>query len=220
MVTISKIIGFWDITAIKDTFVWIFGIAVVLIVKISDTKDTALQFKDAIVDSIKLIVIFEFILNLYSFPLILELILVPIITTIYIMYTFVTNKIEYKSILPILGGMLAMFGLIVIAFTIISIIGDIQGFIKFKNIRDFLLPIVFTFAYLPFVYIWALVMNYESFFVRLYIEGNNEQLKYYAKRMTIIKCNINLTKINRLSHKVGFPRVAEKDDIIKLIESV
>jgi hypothetical protein len=220
MVIISMIIRFWDITAIKDTLIWTFGSAVVILMKISNTKDTTLQFKDAVIENIKLIVILEFILNLYSFPLIIELILVPIVTLIYLMDILVKDKKEYKNIIPILEGTLGIFGLVVIAFTIISIFGDVQEFINFKNIRDFLLPIVFTLGYLPFVYIWALIMDYESFFIRLYIEGNNSQLRNYAKRMTILKCNINLSKINRLSHKIGLLRVAEKDDIIKLIEGV
>jgi hypothetical protein len=210
-------IGFWDITAIKDTIFWFIGSSLVLVVKTANAKNLESQFKDAIIDNIKIVAIIEFISNLYSFSLIIELFLVPIICVLSITYYVSSLKKEYIRVTKLLSTILGIIVIILFIHIIVSIFSNINGFFVPKNLRDILLPIVFTITYLPFVYTWILIMRYETFFFRLSAANTDKDLLKFAKRITIIKCNVNLSKIDRLSKIKGFLLMETKDDIIKLI---
>src|SRR5262245_31441605 len=82
MVTVFKKIGFWDVSATKDTILWTLGSAFATFFNLNKVSEDEHYFKNVILDNIKFILILEFILNFYSFSLAIELALIPIITLI------------------------------------------------------------------------------------------------------------------------------------------
>jgi hypothetical protein len=212
-------IGFWDITAIKDTIIWLIASTLVIIVHSITSKDILNKIKESVIDCIKLVVLLEFITNLYSFSLFTELILVPIISLLYILYFISRKDKKLKIGSTIIGIILGIFTLIILGYTVISITSNINQFLTFKNLRDYLLPIVFTLAFVPYVYIWGLISLYENFFIRLGIFNTNKTVLRYAKIFTIIECNININKISRLSQLKGSLLLNEKEDINTMIRN-
>lgn len=220
MILAFERIGFWDISAIKETIVWIFGVAFVMFIHLNKAAGDESYFRKIIIDSIKFIIVLEFIINLYSFNFIAELIIVPVVILIALMSGVSSSKPEYKQVKILLDYLLGIFGIVLIIFTFYRIVTDFQNFATLNNLRDFLLPILFTIAFLPFTYMMALFIKYESVFIRIDIVNTNKDLARYAKQKIVMACHINLRKLNRLSKEAKMLRFNDKDDVSALLKNV
>ncbi len=130
-------IGFWDKSAIKDTILWTFGVAFVMLVNSNKASNDENYFRKVVVDNVKIVLIFEFIINLFTFSLIIELIVMPIVTIAVMMKAIAELKTEHKQVENILNNALIIFGSIVIIFTFYRVIIDFKSFATLQNLRDF-----------------------------------------------------------------------------------
>jgi hypothetical protein len=218
MVLAFKKIGFWDVSATKDTILWTLGSAFATYFSINKVAQDSSYFKNVILDNIKFILIMEFVVNLYSFSLPAELIVMPVVTFIAMSNVFAESKQEYKKVSKLLNFILGVFGLYLLAFTFREIVLDFQNFATIKNLRDFFLPPLFSIVLLPFVYVMALFMQYEMFFVRIDIANKNSDFTKYAKRRILVACHVNLSKLNKVSKNAGYPKVNNKEDVLEWLK--
>lgn len=218
MVIILKQIGFWDNSAIKDTILWTTGTAFVTFFSLDKALKDDNYFKAVVSDNIKLVLILEFIINLYTFNLIVELVVIPVISIIAILRTYAEIKPEYKKVKVFLDYVLGLFGLVLLAFTFRELSLDFQNFASIKNVRDFFLPLLLTLLFLPFVYVMALYMQYDSLFTRVDFANRNPELAIYLKLKVFTTCHISLSKLNSFSKRAGLPKVNNKEDIFALIK--
>ena len=140
IIIISKKIGFWDIAALKDTIFWILGTAFTTFINLNKSLHDDNYFKNTILDNIKFILIIEFIVNLYTFNLTVEMILVPLVSLIVMLNVLAESKSEYKKFNKFLNFLLGVFGLCLLIFTFREIILNFRDFATLQNLRDFLLP--------------------------------------------------------------------------------
>lgn len=215
MVIVFQKIGFWDASATKDTVLWTLGSAFATYFSLNKVAQDGEYFKNAILDNLKFVLILEFVVNLYSFSLPTELIVIPIVSFIVMLNAFAESKPEYKQVSKLLNFILGIFGLYLIVFTFKEIFLDFQKFASLKNLRDFFLPILFSIALLPFVYVMALFIQYETFFIRIDFANKNPDVAKYAKRKVFAACHINLSKLNKVSKKAGYPKVNDKKDVLE-----
>lgn len=218
MVLAFKKIGFWDVSATKDTILWTLGSAFATYFSINKVAQDSSYFKNVILDNIKFVLIMEFVVNLYSFSLPAELIVMPVATFIAMSNVFADSKEEYKKVSKLLNFILGVFGLYLLAFTFREIVLDFQNFATIKNLRDFLLPPLFSIVLLPFVYVMALFMQYEMLFVRIDIANKNSDFTKYAKRRILVACHVNLSKLNKVSKNAGYPKVNNKEDVLEWLK--
>ena len=218
LVIIFEKVGFWDVSALKDTILWTTGTAFVTFFSLNKVVNDENYFKNTILDNIKLVLILEFVVNLYSFGLIVELIVVPIASMIVILGVVAESKPEYKRVKVFLNYVLGLFGLVLLVYTFRGIFVDFQNFATIKNLRDFFLPVLFTLFFLPFIYFMALSMQYESLFTRVNFANKNSSITRYAKRKIFATCNISLSKLTKFSKNAGLPKINSKNDVLALIK--
>lgn len=214
-------IQFWDVFLIKDTFFWILGSAFVLLMNINNAMQDDHHFKKILLDNLKLILVLEFIITLYSFNFWIEMIFVPVMFLIVAMGAVAEIKKEYLPVKKLINYVLSFLGIFLIIFAISKIIGDYQGFATTNNLRSFVLPPLMTLAYMPFLYIFALVMAYETLFVRLDVFLNNDKaLAGFAKQKIFRLCFLNLGKLNRFAKESAndILNLKDKNGILNLVE--
>lgn len=215
MVIIFEKIGFWDESATKDTILWTLGSAFTAYFNLNKVAEGDNYFKKAILDNLKFVIFLEFVLNLYSFNLPVELTIMPIVSFTIILNAFAELKPEYERVSKLLNFILGVFCLCLIVFTFREVILDFENFASLKNLRDFFLPILFSIVFLPFIYIMALFLRYEMFFIRIDFANKNPEVVKYAKRKVIPACHISLSKLNTVSKKAGYPKVNDNKDILE-----
>lgn len=212
-------IQLWDSSFIKDTIFWV-GVAFILLMNANKATQDEHYFKKILLDNLKLILVIEFIVNLYAFSLWVEIILMPLLFVIVAMGVVVEMKKEYMSVKKIIVFILSTFVIFLIIFTLFNVFSDYQSFATSDNLRAFILPPLLTLAYMPFLYFFALLMAYENLFVRLDIFlKKDENLAKFTKRKILTLCFVNLGKLNKFAKEntQEFMRLNDKNDVLSMI---
>ncbi len=194
-------IQLWEAVLLKDTIFWLLGTAFVLFMNLNKTSENEHYFKNIISENLKLLLVLVFIINFYTFHLLVELILVPLILFIVMMNAVAESKDEYMPIKKLTDFIMVTWGIFIAVFAIASALGDYHSLLTADNLRTFLLPLFLTLAFLPFLYGFAVFMAYENIFVRLNISvgKRDENLARKAKRKIFRAFGLNLGRLNKFS---------------------
>ena len=130
-------------------------------------------------------------------------------------------KDEYQKVKNIFNSILAIYGIIVLIFSIYHTVIDFETFISKKNLQSFLLGPVFTTIYLPFIYLTALYMIYESFYVRIkWNLKDNEKLAKFIKWRIFLTCKFNLNKIKLVSKELKVFFIKDKTELKFILRTI
>ncbi|MCL4246918.1 MAG: hypothetical protein KJ065_02075 [Anaerolineae bacterium] len=202
LIVVFDKIGIWTSNLTKDTAFWLIATAVVLLINVGKTSHNHDYFKKILRDNLKLILAFEFIFNLYSFSLGVELVLVPLLFIVVGMGVAADTKDEYRVAKKVIDLILGAFGLAIIVFTLNNIFMDFQAFASSDNLHALVLPPLLTITYIPFLYAVGLLMAYENFFIYLdHLLKTDKALAQYAKQRILVLCNLDSRKLNRFRHE-------------------
>lgn len=211
-------INFWNSTLLKETIFWYLGVAFVSLVNANKVNQDEKYFQKISKDNLKLIVILEFITSLYSFSLVVELFLVPLLLLIALLsaYTEVYKK-EYYQVKKVVDTIFSLIGLLILIFAFYKIITDFKSLANTANLTSFLLPPILTFLFIPFIYLFALLMSYETFFVRLDFLIKNKHVLKYTKWKIFASFHFRLRKLNKFSKEYYQLNEESNNDIKKAI---
>lgn len=209
----------WNIGNIKDTLFWLFIVGFVLIFNITKAKDSN-YFKTVFFEGLKWTVILEFIVNFYSFSLITELILIPVL--VFIGLTHAVSELDKKNIqvTKLLSNVLNIVGWVIFCYAIYKTVYEYQSFFTFDNFTSFLFPIIITTLFIPFIYCFALYSAYETFFIRLDFMTTEETKVKQVKRLIQRIANISLDKLNRIMKRFEKKVFYENTDLKSYIHSI
>jgi hypothetical protein len=179
----------WTTSLLKDTIYWFGSTGIVLASKFITSRNNVSLFKETVVDSLKIVMIIEFIINTYTFSLLGELILVPVVTFIVLINTIAETDKKYSSVKKPTYGLLIIIGIAILGFAISKAVSDYKILGSMETLRSFLLPPLLTLLFLPFLYFLVLCSNYEQLFVRLDLgHKKSKELKRYAKKEIMKHC--------------------------------
>lgn len=198
----------WQWWMLKDTLFWLFGTAIVLFLNTTKAAEEKHYFRKVTLDSFKFAVVLSFIINLYVFNLLVELVLVPVLAILAMLGAVAGTKTEFKPVKNLINWIMAGIGVWFMAYAIAGITTGFHNFATVKNLEDFLTPIVLTLTFLPLAYLLGLYSAYEWLFVQVDIRiGTDKQLACYAKRQIVSVCRFRLRSISRFGkdfvHRVG-----------------
>lgn len=210
-VSLLKILGFWDASLLKDTILWAFG-AFVIMFKVDKAKDRN-HFTDLIKDSIKWAVIFEFLVAFYTFSFRTELILIPVLVFTGMLQATASFDPKHKQVEEILKKFVSFIGIIIIGYVIFKTYNQYKDLLSIAQLKTFLLPIVLTVLFLPFVYGLAIYMVYESIFIRLPFIIKDKKLRDKTKNIIIKIANIDIGKLNNISRRIFLGGINSEADL-------
>lgn len=211
--------GVWDILDLSDTVIWFFGSAFVMFMNINNVgKDGYLR--NVIVENLKMVALIEFITNFYVFDLWGELLLVPVLLLIGGMLGVASTDKKYKSVKNFLQKTLIFIGFVFLIYTVYNIIIDFTNFATWNNLLDFLLPLLLTVGFLPFIYLLAVYTVYDLVFNRIDHLIKFPELKRYAKWNTVLAFSIDLNRLHEWLQRIVLLELSSKDDVRYAIKEV
>lgn len=217
MLLLLNMLGIWGARNTTITLLWIICVTFVMLFEFSKENDVGF-FKSAIKDYIKLLVLLEFIINLYVFSLWLELLLVPFSALLGGMIAIAETNLKYKKVQKILNYILAIIGLAFTVYAVLIIISDFNEFATLVNFWNFVIPILLTILFLPFIYFVALYACYESLFIRLQFFIKDNSILKYAKKKTLIAFRLNLGLLNRWAKHINTLRIRDNREVDEAIK--
>ena len=217
---ILRFAGVWNITLLKDTIFWLLGTATVLFFNVDKASRSSSLFKKMLLETVAFTVFLEFLAGLYSFSFLVEFFSMPLLFLIVGMSALADGRDEYKVARKPLKAILAGYGLFMLSYSVLTALGNLAESITIYNLLTLIVPSVLTVMYLPFVYVFALIMAYETLFVRLKAFIKSKKLLTFAKREIFTLCLFNLRLLNEFSQSTGggILRIKSRQDVLNMIK--
>jgi hypothetical protein len=158
LVFLGKELGLWHTTATKATVYWFFGTGVILVGRATQVcPDDSAFLRKLLRGALKLTILVEFLVNLYVFPVAIELLLVPLILLLIGMQVVAEYEADVAPIRKVINGMLGTIGVGLMLYVAVRALGDLGVFWTRENAEDFLVAPVLTLALVPFLCLVAWV---------------------------------------------------------------
>ena len=205
----------WNVEQIKNTVFWCVSVGFMSLFKIESIKKDKSFFKHSVIDNLKLLAILQFIVGVYTFPIWIEILLVPILALIGAMSAIVEGDKKYHQVKTILEYCLSIFGIILIIYTLYMLTTNFSEFGNKKTGYDFFIPSLLTLFYLPFLFFILVYSTYEQVFVRLRFSIKNRLYRNLAKIYAFVLFNVQIGLLERWSFHVARIKVESHTDLIE-----
>lgn len=209
IILLLKNLEVWQTSNLKDVLFWLFTVGLLLVLKINDAKSNT-YFKGIFLSAIKWTIILEFVVNLYSFSLFTEIVILPVLVFLAMTQAVAEMDEKHKVVSKFLQNVIALAGLSIFSYSLYKTVINFEAVLTFQNLVSFLLPSTITILFVPFVYFLALYSTYESYFIHLdFMTVKKDKVKE-TKKLILRIANINLNKLLRI--KKNFEKRVFYDD--------
>ena len=212
-------IRYWDFSLLKDTVFWTMGFAFVLMFRLNDIK----RFKDfrvVLKDAFKWTLIVEFIVAFYSFSLAFEIIIFPIILLIVLMQAYSEAHTEHQQVNRVLLTILSVIGFVIFCYSAYMTFSHSETLFSIQSGKVFLLPIILTVLFFPFIYLLSLYAIYEVLFTKLRIFLKDDSIRRKVKGQILMVANVNIERLSNISQRVIHERPFTEDNLHEKIKAI
>jgi hypothetical protein len=197
-------IGLWDLTLLKDTIIWVLTVAFIMLMNANKIKDKS-YFKNIVKDALKWTIILEFIVNLYSFSLVTEIVLVPIFGFLGALQGYAMSDKKYEKVQILLSNLSAIIGFVIFLIVLYKTVDEFEGMLTIANLNSFIHPIVLTMLFIPFIYCYAVYMKYDEVFVLADHFAKDKKKALSIKKQILLTSKLNLWTL--LTIRIGLYKI-------------
>jgi hypothetical protein len=191
--------GVWYDGAPKDVVVWFLVQGLALFFSFQRAGEPGFVRTTAI-RSLQGAAIVEFLVNFYTFPLLVEFALIPLIVAVAALRAVSEMTPEHAPVTRLLDGLLVAFGTGLLVWALVRGIAGWHQLISTDTIQAFLLPAVLAVTFLPFVYTFAVCSAYGQIFWRLGCQHRSERRRWVSAKIRILlECGLDLRRIQRFT---------------------
>jgi hypothetical protein len=194
--------GYWDVSMTKTAIFWFFGIALASIFNIKHINRK--YFRNLIVGNFAFVAIVEYLDSLRTFPLAIELLFLPTILLLVGCQAIGDTRPEYALAKKLVDNLLAIAGLATLIFALTGIVADFRNILTIEHAKDFLLPVILTMWFLPYVYLIHYIVKMQSSLHMLHFWlRDDEQLFRFTKLQILRICGLNLARAQLFHEEFG-----------------
>jgi hypothetical protein len=193
-------LGYWEPPMTKVAVVWFVGFALVALFNTKDVDESYLY--RLLLHNLGLAVVVEFIVALHTFPLPIEMILVPLVFLLVGSQVVAKSDPEFAPARKPIAWCLGLLGAASLAFSLVYVAGHFDEVATAEKIKEFLLPLTLTACLVPFLVgvrylsVWQSMLTMVRFGLH-----DNDDLYRFARRSIIRACGINLLKAQLFASK-------------------
>lgn len=213
-------IGIWDVDQLKNTILWALSVAAMSVFQVESIKNDKDFFKHSVSDNLKLIAILEFIVGVYSFSLLAELVILPIVTLVILIGAVAARDPKHASVKKLTDIILTSFGVVVIVCTMYMLFTNPEEIAKEQAIYDFSIPPLLTLCFVPFIFALMVYTTYETVLVRTNFSIDKKGHRLFAKYMAMVVFNVRIELLERWSSRLPLRNIKSYLDICKSIWSI
>lgn len=197
-------LGLWNQALLKDTVIWCLGPALVIFISASEASKPG-YFSRTLITCFKLSIFLAFFLNLFTFPLAAELIIVPVAFFLVAVPTVARLDPSSEPAVRAANGLASVLGVVTLAYVLADVAGDPGAVVNLETLRELALPIWLTVGVIPIIFVLALAMSYGVVFRGIEFE-TKDRLRQRRTKLAILLClRLHLKQVGSLA---WFPWVA------------
>lgn len=214
-------IGLFNISLIIVAIFWFIIGAIPLFFKANAIEKKYKNFfRNNAIESIKLPTAFSFIINFYTFNIITELILIPALILVICLIAVSKTDEKYKPAEKLFSIILLIIAIYLILNFIYNLFINPTGFFNINNGITFIFPAILTITLLPYIYILALYIEYDTFYLRLKgLKGvfNDSKTCKYVFKIVFKKYNLDFFGLTAFLSEFRIYNIQNNEDIEKEI---
>lgn len=214
-------IELWKPDQAPATVLWYFLSGLSLLGRSLQAQEDRGHFRNLFYDSLKITVVFEFVVVAYTFSLPAELVFVPGIVFLGVLHAVASFKVEYRQGKTLLEGLLAIIVAFILWRSLSAIWQQPATFLTFANGRNFLLPLLLTVLSIPMFYLWYCYSHVEG--VRRLIDFKtfqSDDLKRYARKRFFLIFLLRPRLLRRAARQFHSMPARAKEDVDKIVEEI
>jgi hypothetical protein len=213
--------GVWELQNLKTTILWFLGVSIPWAVDFKrlerDPNDVA---RRSLVEAGGVAAIVSFATNSFTFPLWVELLLVPAAGLLTIVSSGKSTP-DTAVVSRAARTLLIALGYCVLGWAILSAIGNPRAFFTWDNARDFSDPLLLSLFLTAFMYVLNVRIAYHLAFIVMGRDlGERPGLRRYAKWLAIRSFGLNFVMLRRWKGYLLRSEVKSKHDLLETVSSV
>ncbi len=161
VICLFKWISYWEISFLYDAAMWFLFTAIGLLLRLKDVRNNI--FLSLIESEFTALLLVEFLLGLYSYSFVFELLALPIAVGIYVVIAFARNQ----KIAIYAGTLMGAYVLINVVYNIYTAISNNELIYFMGSCYQFILPLAYTIFSIPFFFMVYVYIQYEKIYVLL-----------------------------------------------------
>jgi len=193
---------FWDWIYLKDIIIWVLFAGVPVCFNAVSKTIEKHYFRNMITDNLKFAALVEFFTGTFTFNIVVELILQPVLVFFVLLQTIAGTKDEYISVKKLINWVVSISGLLILGLTIKNAVASYNDINVVNVIVSFCLPIVLSLLYLPFAHGFAVYAKYEMLFIRMsFKEPKDKRIGRKYRRKVILLCKLSYNKVCKFENE-------------------
>lgn len=209
-------VGLWSMELLKTALGWF------VLTGLTSGVNALTSYEDPpygkhVRDSLRIAVILELVMGKFTFPLPVELVLVPFVVLVGLMVT--VNEIRNKDPLVhrFLNGLQVVVGLFIFTLAAARAVREFSVLAKPVVLMEFLLPPILSLLFIPAMFLIVLFARYEWLFLKL---QGDKQFRRYAKLRLLRLLGPQPRKVLAFGRKHAFvlPSIRTRAELEELIE--
>jgi hypothetical protein len=216
----------WKYAYIKDIAEWVLFAGVPTCFGAVSMKNGHNYFKRIVIDNLKLVVLVEFFVSTFTFNIVVEIVLIPILTILFLLDAIAKTKEEFKSVKKLMSCLLILIGLMILGLSMKNAINDYSSLAIVDTLVSFFIPLVLSILFLPVAYGFAVYAKYQMIFIRMsFKETDDKKIRVLHSWKAIKVCALSYSKLCRfekecVSNKYIRINEQEFDNIINNFKTV
>ena len=188
-VWLGSLTSLWEINYAKDTALWTITAGIAFLFAHEKANDPSFFWR-VIRGAVGLVVLFEYFVNLTSFPLMIELILQPFL--VLLLYASISSSYrqEDEALKRPAEFMLGAIGLALLTHTAIDLYANRQDIDWLALGQKAAVPMWLTIGLLPYIYAISLFANSERAFINMDSASSGSRAPWYTKLALLSKLHI------------------------------
>lgn len=191
---LAQELGLWDFELTTDTVVWFIGTGLVLFGKTIDVFKRGGSVWSLFSAAVGLTVFVEVFVNLYVFPLPVELILVPFVSFLAVMSVVAGTKERFATVKRLVDGTVSLIGAVFIIYAAIKLTTGWNDLDR-TTWQRFALPIWMTLGVMPFLVCLGLYSNYDTAFSMIRCASDDRQRRRRARLALITGLHLHAREV-------------------------
>lgn len=210
----------WQWDDLKTTLLWCATFAFVTMMDVSRISEDDTFYRKAVRDTISATALVLFLAEFKQFPLVAELLIVPGMVALGLCLATVQTRAEAKDARWLVQGIASVVGFVFLIYGVSAIWREPEAFFAWATMREFVVPVMLSLLFLPFIYALSVFITYESIFMRLAFVLPDESLRRYAKARSMFAFAGDLDSLRRWGRDIGIDRPDSREDMDRSIREV
>ena len=205
--------GIWDDSHLKATIVWGVTVAVVAFTQLAAGRSLVEMARQ----NFTVTVVVDFLVNLYVFRLIVELLFVPFMFLLGGLLGVAEGKDEYRTVVRPLRAMTMAVGMGLIGHAAYNIYFHFSSFASIATAKTFAIPPILSLLFVPFLYIALLIFRYERLLNLVKFVVKDQTLAKFLRRQAIRRGGWNAATLERWSRQLPAAAINSKEDALEFL---